>query len=67
MKTISAKRKTLPTILKELPLGDHVTIKPSAHSIVYVRQVVADLKRRGYIFEATEKGIPEGIKVTRLK
>ena len=64
MKTISEKRKTLPTILKELPLGDHVTIKPSAHSIVYVRQVVADLKRRGYI---TEKGIPEGIKVTRLK
>lgn len=67
MKTISAKRKTLPMILKELALGDHVMIRPSAHSIVYVRQVVGELKKVGYVFEATEKGISDGIKVTRIR
>lgn len=65
-KTIT-KRKTLKSTLSEMQINESVIIKPAAHSIVYVRHLVKELRDMGYQYEATEKGITEGIKVTRLK
>lgn len=63
------KRQTLRGQLREMPLGDSAEIsqKKTGYSPQRVREACHKLKKEGYLYECTEKGYVDAIRVTRLQ
>lgn len=63
------KRQTLRGQLREMPVGDsaEITFRKSGYYPSRVREAVSKLKKEGYLFECTEKGLIDAIRVTRLQ
>lgn len=63
------KRLTLKGQLRDMSIG--ATAEISARKTGYkphiVREAVCHLKREGLLFECTERGVTDGIRVTRLQ
>lgn len=59
------KQKTLRMQLKEMKIGSERLVRYSQFSPIFVRRVVKSLNDSGFHFEATERDIIGGIKVTR--
>lgn len=52
--------------LRTLPSGTTVEISARDYKISTVRNAIFRLKKKGYTFEATETGVIDGIRVTRI-
>lgn len=63
------KRQTLVGQLRVMPVGDSAVIIPhkTGYTSQRVREAISRMKKEGYLFECTEKGLPDGIRVTRLQ
>lgn len=61
------RAKTLREQLLQLHRGEDCFVDEKDYRKGYVRQLVCDLNSKGHSFEATEKGVVYGIKVTRNK
>lgn len=66
MKTIK-KTQTLRDILRGLPLGEPHEVKSKDYKSIAVRKAITALRKEGLSFEATEAGLIDSIKITRLK
>ena len=62
------KKYTLKGQLQSMSIGDsaEITLKKTGFKPSTVREAVCRMKKEGYLFECTEKGLAEGIRVTRL-
>ena len=62
------KRQTLRGQLREMPIGDsaEITQRKTGYSPQRIREACHKLKKEGFLSECTEKGIVDGIRVTRL-
>ena len=62
-------KQTLRGQLRELPVGEEVVISyPKTGWLPQrIREAVSVLKREGYLYECTEKGYADAIRVTRLQ
>ena len=62
------KRRTLRGQLREMPIGGvaFITERKTGYLPQRVREACHKLKAEGLLYECTEKGIAEGIRVTRL-
>jgi len=65
-KVIKKYRPCVTETLRRIPVGESMLIKPKDIKPQSVRSCVRFLRLEGYKFEATEKGLKEGIKVTKL-
>lgn len=65
--TIVRDKKTLREKLLEMLPMQPVEIKRRYYTPVFVRRVVKELNQAGYLYEATEKDMIDGIKVERIK
>nr|DAS71024.1 MAG TPA: hypothetical protein [Caudoviricetes sp.] len=65
--TIKRTKKPLREKLLGLPLSLPVVIKSSDYTTVFVRRVAKELGVSGHDFKVTERGIVNGIQVTRLR
>lgn len=63
------KKQTLRGQLREMNLGEtaDITYRKSGYRAQIVRDAVCKLKKEGYLFECTEKGMNDAIRVTRLQ
>jgi hypothetical protein len=61
------KTTTLTQQLRDMEIGKTAFVSDRDHKILTVRHIVLKLKKQGYDFFCTEKGLIDGIKVTRLK
>jgi hypothetical protein len=61
------KTKSLCCVLKEMPIGEQIIVDNRQTKTGYVRKLVCYLKKQGYIYHATEKGLINKILVTRIK
>jgi hypothetical protein len=63
------KRQTLMGQLRDMPVGDSAVISyPKTGWLPQrIREAVCKLKREGFLYECTEKGYADAIKVTRLE
>jgi hypothetical protein len=63
------KRQTLRGQLREMPIGDsaEITYRKSGYQPQRVREACHKLKKEGYLYECTEKGLADAIRVTRLQ
>ena len=61
------KRKSLPQILKDMEIGKQVVIRNREYKTTSVRNAITRLKEKGYLYECTEKGCIDYIKVCRIK
>ena len=63
------KRQTLRGQLREMAVGDSAEIseRKSGYKTARVREAVSYLKGEGLLFECTEKGLVDSIRVTRLQ
>ena len=63
------KRQTLRGQLREMPIGDsaEITIRKTGYQPQRVREACHKLKQEGFLYECTEKGLVDGIRVTRLQ
>lgn len=63
------KKQTLRGQLREMSIGDsaEITYRKSGYRPQIVREAVCKLKKEGYLFECTEKGLADAIKITRLQ
>lgn len=52
--------------LRNLPTGTPVEINAREYKITTVRNAIVRLRKKGYDFSATEAGIIDGIRVTRI-
>lgn len=66
MKTIT-KSQTLREILRGLPLGEPHEVRNKDYKSVSVRKAITALRKEGFSFVATEAGLIDSIKITRLK
>lgn len=62
------KKLTLKGQLREMPIGDSaiISLRKTGYKPSIVREAICRMKKEGYLFECTEKGLAEGIRVTRL-
>jgi lysylphosphatidylglycerol synthetase-like protein (DUF2156 family) len=62
------KRTTLRGQLRDMPIGDsaEITFRKSGYHPQRVREACHKLKKEGYLYECTEKGLADAIRVTRL-
>lgn len=65
--TITREKKTLREKLLEMMPLQKIVIKRAYYTPVFVRRVVKELNKSGYSYEATEKGMIDGIEVKRIK
>jgi hypothetical protein len=63
------KKQTLRGQLREMSIGDsaEISYRKSGYRPQIVREAVCKLKKEGYLFECTEKGLADAIKITRLQ
>lgn len=63
------KRLTLRDQLRAMPVGDMAEIvqRKSGYSPQRIREACHKLKKEGLLFECTEKGLTDAIRVTRLE
>lgn len=66
MKEIKSKFK-LTDFLKNMKLGEECKINTMAYKPSVVRSSIIRLNKAGFFFQLSEKGIPDGSIVTRLK
>ena len=64
---VFAKTKPLVSLLRELPVGQTILIPNTQARNTSVRFIVSKLRKEGYELEATQKGLTNKIKVTKLK
>lgn len=60
------RTKPLCTLLRELPIGETVIVDNRVSKIASVRKIVTALRKEGYEFKATEKGLINKIAVTKI-
>ena len=62
-------RRTLRGQLREMPIGEsaEITLRKTGYSPQRVREACHRLKQEGYLYECTEKGMVDAIRVTRLQ
>ena len=63
---IIKKQKTLSERLRTLPSGEWVEIKNRDYKASTVRDAIGRLRKKGFVFEATESGLIDSIKVLRI-
>ena len=63
------KKQTLRGQLREMPIGEpaDISYRKTAYKAEIVRQAICRMKKEGYLFECTEKGLTDSIRVTRLQ
>ena len=63
------KRQTLKGQLREMPIGDvaEITLRKTGYSPQRVREACHRLKKEGFLYECTERGMVDAIRVTRLQ
>lgn len=63
------KKQTLRGQLREMRIGDSAEIshRKSGYRPQIVREAICKLKKEGYLYECTEKGLADAIRVTRLQ
>lgn len=61
------KAKTLTQQLKEMTLFEEIEVKSKVYKTASIRVAVTALRKKGYDFVVTEKGIYDGCKVTRTR
>lgn len=62
------KRLTLMGQMRDMPIGDsaEISLRKTGIQPPRVREAAHRLKKEGYLFECTEKGLVDAIRVTRL-
>jgi uncharacterized Fe-S cluster-containing protein len=63
------KRQTLRDQLRGMPIGDTAEIvqRKSGYSPQRIREACHKLKKEGFLYECTERGLVDAIRVTRLQ
>jgi hypothetical protein len=63
------KKQTLRGQLREMSIGDsaEISYRKSGYRPQIVREAICKLKKEGFLFECTEKGLADAIRVTRLQ
>lgn len=63
------KRQTLRGQLREMPIGDsaEISLRKTGYYPQRVREACHKLKQEGFLFECTERGLTDAIRVTRLQ
>ena len=63
------KKQTLRGQLREMPVGvpAEISYRKTGYKAEIVRQAICRMKKEGYLFECTEKGLTDSIRVTRLQ
>lgn len=63
------KKQTLRGQLREMPIGvsAEISYRKTGYKAEIVRQAICRMKKEGYLFECTEKGLTDSIRVTRLQ
>jgi DNA-binding transcriptional regulator PaaX len=63
------KKQTLRGQLREMAIGDSAEInqRKTGYKPEIVRQAISRMKKDGYLFECTEKGLVDAIRITRLQ
>jgi hypothetical protein len=63
------KKQTLRGQLREMTIGDSAEIsqRKTGYKPSIVREAICRMKKEGYLFECTEKGLVDAIRVTRLQ
>ena len=63
------KRQTLRDQLRGMPVWDSAEIvqRKSGYAPQRIREACHKLKKEGYLYECTEKGLVDAIRVTRLQ
>lgn len=63
------KKQTLRGQLREMAIGDSAEIsqRKSGYRPQIVREAICRLKKEGFLYECTEKGLVDAIRVTRLQ
>lgn len=61
------KTKPLLQVLREMQVGEEVVVDNKQMKTATVRKAVTALRKLGYEFKATEKGLINKISVTKLK
>ncbi|WP_163270572.1 hypothetical protein [Dysgonomonas sp. 511] len=60
-------KPSLAETLRSLTIGKPSTIKSNQFKTNSVRNTISRLKKKGFDFDATEEGLVDEIRVTRLK
>ena len=60
------KTKSLSALLRELPIGETICIDNRQAKTSYVRRLASGLKKEGFNFHATERGLINKIAVTKI-
>lgn len=63
---IIKKQKTLTERLRTLPSGEWCEIKNRDYKVSTVKYTISRLRKEGFVFEATESGLIDSIKVVRI-
>lgn len=63
---IIKKQKTLSERLRTLPSGEWVEIKNRDYKVSTVKYTISRLRKKGFVFTATEAGLIDSIKVVRI-
>lgn len=52
-----------------MPIGEpaEISYRKTGYKAEIVRQAISRMKKEGYLFECTEKGLADTIRVTRLQ
>lgn len=66
-KAIIISKPSLAETLRSLTIGKPSTIPSNQFKTNSVRNTISRLKKKGFDFKATEEGLIDCIKVTRLK
>ena len=63
------KKQTLRGQLRAMPIGEpaEISYRKTGYKAEIVRQAISRMKKEGYLFECTEKGLADTIRVTRLQ
>lgn len=63
------KKQTLRGQLREMSIGDSAEIsqRKTGYRPQIVREAICKLKKEGFLYECTEKGLADAIRVTRLQ
>jgi hypothetical protein len=63
------KRLTLRQQLRDMPIGDSAEIvqRKTGYSPQRIREACHKLKKEGFLYECTERGLTDAIRVTRLQ
>ena len=61
------RRKSLAQVLKDMEIGTQLIIRNKEYKTTSVRNAITRLKEKAYLYECTEKGCIDYIKVRRIK